>query len=212
MTTAPKECIGAAALHGRRAPALFRMGSAGCLEDGLVNSDGVALILLGLLTAWLAWRRHLEGVVLAAALFILPGAASLEAELGGGLGGDLGRLAVGPVSLALLLAATVQEAGRYVLLSVSARNDRSALSAGYAWAAWDLAQSLLAGMHGGGGLDGVVDLLMLRALPSLLHVGLSFVQLWAVRGRGPGQRALIFFAGVGAHLLLTLLILRHGHL
>lgn len=180
-----------------------------------MNSYGVALILLGLLTAWLAWRRHLEGVVLAAALFILPGAASLEAELGSGLGGglgDLGRQAIGPVSLALLLAATVQEAGRYVLLSVSARTDRSALSAGYAWAAWDLARSLLTGMHGGGGLDGVADLLMLRALPSLLHVGLSFVQLWAVRGRGTGQRALIFAAGVGAHLLLTLLILRHGHL
>lgn len=177
-----------------------------------MNSDGVALILLGLLTAWLAWRRHLEGAVLAAALFILPGAAALEAGLGGGLG-DLGRQAIGPVTLALLLAAVVQEAGRYVLLSVSARTDRSALSAGYAWAAWDLAQSLLAGMHGGGGsLDGVVDLLMMRALPSLLHVGLSFVQLWAVRGRGAGQRALIFTAGVVAHLLLTLLILRHGHL
>lgn len=174
--------------------------------------DGVALALLAGLTLLLAARRTLEGPVLMAAVFILPGVGALRGWALGGLS-DLGlaHAGIGGVTLGLAAGALIAETGRHLLLGLSLRRDASALTAGYAWAAWDLAAALIARLHAGGQpLDALVDLLVARTLPSLVQVGLSFVHLWSVRAPDGGRRALLFCAAWIAHIAAQVLLARHA--
>ncbi|MBB6252460.1 hypothetical protein [Nitrospirillum iridis] len=187
------------------------------------------LILLALLTLVLVRRGLLEGRVLAAGLLVLPGVTAMEEWAGRDLG-VLGLASghVGPVTALLILGAAVEEAGRYLLLSLSHRNARAAVSAGYAWSAWELGVAVWALARGvlplcaaGNAhclslgfppLLALGTVLVARSVPSLLHVALSFGQLWAVRATYPAARTLWFVLMVVLHLAINLAIVRHGHL
>ncbi|MDE1149601.1 MAG: hypothetical protein PW843_23870 [Azospirillaceae bacterium] len=190
---------------------------------------GLFLLLLVLLTLALVRRGLLEGRVLAAGLLVLPGVTAMEEWAGHDLGAvGLAGGHLGPVTALLLLGALVEEAGRYLLLSLSHRDTRAAISAGYAWAAWELGVAVWALARGvlplcaagnphclALGLPPLLALgavLIARSVPSLLHVALSFGQLWAVRASNSGARTLWFLGTVAVHLAFNILILRHGRL
>ncbi|MDG3440626.1 hypothetical protein [Nitrospirillum amazonense] len=187
------------------------------------------LVILALVTLVLARRGVLEGRVLAAGLLVLPGVTAMEDWFAHDLGAlGLSGGHVGPVTLLLILGACVEEAGRYLLLSLSNRDTRAAVSAGYAWAAWELGVAVWAlargmlplcaagNVHclslGFPPLLALGTVLVARSVPSLLHVALSFGQLWAVRATYPAARTLWFVLTVVVHLAINLAIVRHGHL